>query len=396
MPSLPLYGAPDGAAERRLYAGFMAQAFAGSIEAFEPWVHGYGEDVRLLRPGPSGEPQAGLVIYDMAQYFGGASVPCWGIAGVVVRAEARAKGYARELMRHNLREQFENGSPIAALYPAAPKLYRNLGWEFAGTRCSYKYRLSELPAGPSELGLRPVTEGDAELIVRLYARRYGQENGCLDRGEKIWERIRRTPSESPLCGYIAERDGEPEGYVLYIQKREGGGMRFDLFARDLVCLTRDAAQALMAFFARHRSVADHLHFYAAPGDPLLIELQRTHHVPIEERLVWMLRIVRVRDALEARGYSPHVTAAAEVEVLDSELPDNAGTWKLELADGRMKVERGGSAKARLEVRGLAMLYAGGCTTQQLRSAGLLTGSEDGDVALAAMFAGPAAWMPDFF
>jgi predicted acetyltransferase len=391
------YGAPDGAAERRLYAGFMAQAFAGDVEIFEHWVKQFSDDVRVLRPEDGDEEVlAGMVVYDMAQFFGGVSVPCWGVAGVVVRAESRAKGYARELMLANLRECFESGPAISALYPAAPKLYRNLGWEFAGTRCSYRYHLSELPVRDSELSLRPATEADATLMAELYTRRYAGENGCLARIDKIWQRVRRTPKESPICGYVAERDGKAEGYTLYFQKRDGGGMRFDLHARDLVCLTRDAARAFIAFFARHRSVADHLHLYAAPEDPLLNELQPNQHVPLFERLEWMLRIVRVKDALEARGYPPNMTARLTLNVRDETLLENAGAWTLELAEGKLQVERGGSGGPGIDIRGLASLYASRSTPAQLRAAGLLHGSDQYDAALAAIFAGPSPWMPDFF
>ena len=82
----PRYGIPDGAAERRIYASIVAQAFAGTQDVFEPWVDGFGEGVRVLR-----DPDvcAGLVIYDFAQFFGGASIPCWGIAGVVVPPDRR-------------------------------------------------------------------------------------------------------------------------------------------------------------------------------------------------------------------------------------------------------------------------------------------------------------------
>lgn len=394
MAKLPRYGAPDGDAERRRYAGIVAQAFAGEVEAFLPWINGAGSDVRLLR---ENDVQAGLVFYRMGQFFGGRSVPTWGVAGVGVKPELRSRGVARELMVEILRENFEQGPPLSTLYPAAPRLYRNLGWEFAGSRCAYTARLTELPQGDGGLEVRPVDEQAGELLAELYRRRYWRENGCLDRPARIWERVRRVPKETPLCGYVVERAGEAQGYTLYFQKREpGAGFRYDMHARDLVCLTRDAARALLGFFARNRSVANNLHFYAAPQDPLLIELQLTQEVRVQERQDWMLRIVRVQDALVARGYSPHVKAETRVNILDQILPGNSGDWTLHLADGRMQVDRGGSGGPSLDVRGLAALYSGSLAPPQLRAAGLLTGSDRHDGALQAMFSGTTSWMPDFF
>ncbi len=394
MANLPRYGEPDGDAERRRYAGIVAQVFAGDVDAFSTWILGFGPDVRLLR---DGDVQAGLVFYRMGQFFGGRSVPTWGVAGVGVKPELRSKGMARELMSAMLQENFEHGAPLSTLYPAAPKLYRNLGWEFAGSRCAYAARLSELPHGDGSLLVRPVDDSAQELLADLYRRRRVGENGCLDRIDRIWERVKRAPRETPLCAYVVERDGVPEGYTLYIQKREPGVVfRYDMHARDLVCLTRDAARELLGFFARNRSVANHLYFYAAPQDPLLIELQLNQEVRVHERQDWMLRIVRVPDALQQRGYSAHVKTEAQVTIDDPALPDNSGDWTLQLSDGRMQVERGGRGGPRLHVRGLAALYSGSLAPAQLRNAGLLTGADQHDAALQAMFAGTTPWMPDFF
>lgn len=394
MANLPRYGEPDGDAERRRYAGIVAQVFAGDVDAFTTWILGFGPDVRLLR---DGDVQAGLVFYRMGQFFGGRSVPTWGVAGVGVKPELRSRGMARELMSALLQENFEHGPPLSTLYPAAPRLYRNLGWEFVGSRCAYAARLSELPLDDCGLQVRPVDESAAELLAGLYRRRHAHENGCLERNDKIWERVKRAPRETPLCGYVVERDGEPEGYALYIQKREPGVVfRYDMHARDLVCLTREAARALLGFFARNRSVANHLYFYAAPQDPLLIELQLNQEVRVHERQDWMLRIVRVAEALQTRGYSPHVQAEAQLHIKDEALPGNSGEWTLRLTDGHMQVSRGNSGGPSLDIRGLAALYASSMAPPQLRQAGLLTGTDRHDAALQAMFAGTTPWMPDFF
>lgn len=393
MTELPAYGVPDGAAERRVYASAMAQSFGGTLEVFEPWVEAFGAGVRVLR---DDGVKAGLVIYEMGQYFGGRSIPCWGIAGVAVSPELRSSGYAHKLMAENLRENFEQGPPLSALYPAAPRLYRNLGWEFAGSRHKYTYPIATLARLDGPVVLRPATADDAELLRGLYARRYRNENGCLDRSEKIWERVKRTPKENPVFTYVAEHDGEPVGYTTYFQKREGGSFHFDLHVRDLVCLNREVAQAFVTFFAGHRSVADNLHVYAAPDDPLLIELQQTQEIRQTERMDWMLRVVRVKDALEARGYSSCVTGHAEIKLIDELLPENAGNWVLKLDAGKVQAERGGAGEAELDVRGLGALYSGRFAPAQLRAAGLLRGGEASDAALSAMFAGTVPWMPDYF
>lgn len=394
MPTLPRYGEPDGDAERRGYAGVIAQSFAGDTKTYEGWLKSFGPNVRVLR---GAGVEAGLVYYDMGQYFGGVAVPTWGVAGVAVKPELRAGGRAREIMHALLKEQFDGGPALSTLYPAAPKLYRNLGWEFAGSRLTYVARIPELPLTESPVVIRQAGEADAPLIRELYARRYAGDNGCLQRNELIWQRIYRTPEESPLCAYVAENEGEAVGYALYIQRRETpGSFRFDLAVRDLVCLSADAARAFVSYFARHRSVANNVYFPASLGDALLAEIARTQEVRVHERFDWMLRIVRVKDALEARGYSAHVSAEAALNVSDDTLPGNRGQFKLALADGRMNVKASGKGGADITIAGLAALYSARMTPAQLRFAGMLSGSKKHDVALTAMFAGQSAWMPDFF
>ncbi|MBZ0136201.1 MAG: GNAT family N-acetyltransferase [Planctomycetes bacterium] len=393
MSDLPRYGVPDGDAEKRAYAAIVAEAFAGEFETFNAWVHDFGADVRVLR---DAGVLGGLVIYRMGQFFGGVSVPAWGIAGVGVRPELRAKGFAHELMLANLRECHDHGPPISTLYPAAPKLYRNLGWEFSGSRTAIGANLHELALRDHGLTLRPGTPKDDDILGALYSRSHQYENGCLDRSDRIWGRVRRVPVDTPLFCYIAERDGVPEGYTLYTQKRATpNSFRYDMLVRDFVATTPAAAGALIAHFARNRSVANRVQLYVAPDAPVLIELLRTQEVAVEQRMHWMLRIVRVKDALEGRGYNRHVRADAAISVIDEALPDNSGAWTLSLSDGHMTVRRGGQGPG-LDIRGLAAMYSGSMGPPQLRAAGLLAGDDAHDSALAAMFAGTTPWMPDYF
>lgn len=395
MASPARYGQPDGESELRAYATIVAQTFAGEPQGFEDWVRAFGlENLRILR---GAGVLAGLTIYRMGQFFGGRSVPTWGIAGVAVPPELRGGGLGHELMAASLDEQFEHGPALSTLYPAAPELYRSLGWEFAGVRCSLRLRLADLPRDAGAIRIRPATMADDALIRDLYLRRHHTEAGCLDRCERIWERVRRAPKDAPVGGYLALRDNVPVGYLLYLQKREvPGRFAFDIQVRDLVAIDADATRAMLAFLARHRSVAREVTLVVSPHDPLLRELMRTQEVPAESQMAWMLRIVRVKDALEARGYNPHVATKLRVTLHDDTLHRNAGNWSLELAEGQMRATQGGKGSATLDVRGLAALYAGYHSPAELRAAGLLTGKDEGDSALAAMFAGPSPWMPDFF
>lgn len=396
MSDDPTYGEPEGNAEIREYARIMAQSFNGPPAAFEEWALAFGvENVRVMRT-PHGI-RGGLVIYRMGQYFGGRSVPIWGVAGVAIPPEVRGRGIARAMMREQLRENHEHGPAVSTLWPATVQLYRGLGWETAGGRYAYRVRTSDLPREKSPLTMRRAVDADRETLKRLYARRFMDANGPLDRNDAIWKRASQGIQDAPALTYIVERDGEPEGYATWVQKREGDtGYVFNLMVSDFVALTREAARRVLSTFADHRSVTDEVQIYGAPNDVLLLEMLSSQKVRVHNRLDWMLRVVRVKDALEQRGYNPAVTARAEFRLIDEELPGNHGNWILGVEGGSATVEPGGEGAAVLHVRGLSSLFSGRYTPAELRRAGLLEGDDKHDAALAAMFAGPTPWMPDFF
>ena len=111
---------------------------------------------------------------------------------------------------------------------------------------------------------------------------------------------------------------------------------------------------------------------------------------------WMLRIVDVAGALEARGYAADRGARVHFEVRDDVLPQNNGRFVLEVSDGRGKVSRGGDGRVGIDVRGLAAMYTGHWTAEQLRGRDYLEASAEDASAASAVFAGHAPFMSDRF
>lgn len=393
MPTLR-YGKPDGNADLREYSRLVAATFGADPETIHSWIATLGTDnVRLLR-GPR-ELAGGLSLYAMGQYFGGRSVPCWGLAGVVLPPHQRGRGTGRELLMANLREQFEGGPPIAALFPASTHVYRDLGYEQAGVRVSARIRPLELPPQRAALAVRPVEAADWPEMRRLYQQARGQDNGCLDRSPEIWERLRRVGQGTLLQGHIFERDGKAEGYVVFTLARKDGNLRLNMTLRDWAFVTPEARQTLLHQLWVQRSVVEDITLQLAPNDPLLHGIVHDQNARVFETLAWMLRIVRVQEALLARGW-PAISASAEFAVVDEQLKENNGPWRLAVRDGKARVGRGKSARTRLHTRGLAALYAGFMLPDGLRRAGLLQGDDRHDAALGALFGGPTPYVLDYF
>ena len=113
--------------------------------------------------------------------------------------------------------------------------------------------------------------------------------------------------------------------------------------------------------------------------------------------MWMLRVVDAQAAVAARGFGAGVDGSAALTVVDQALPENSGTWELQVAAGQGLLERAPATPGALTVgpRGLAALYAG-APVHTLRLAGLATGgTPDDDAFLSAAFAGTAYMLDDF-
>src|SRR5215470_11652668 len=71
-------------------------------------------------------------LHDMRQWWGGLALPMAGVGGVKVAPEVRGRGVGKALMTELLAIMSQRGYPLSVLYPATARLYRSLGWEFAG------------------------------------------------------------------------------------------------------------------------------------------------------------------------------------------------------------------------------------------------------------------------
>ena len=132
-------------------------------------------------------PVGATTVIPMQQWFGGRALSTAGVAGVAVWPTARGAGIASSLMRESLDRARAAGTVLSTLYPANVPLYRNLGYEYAGTFTTYRAPLAAFPAIPS--GTARVTDlgEDPEPVIRSFRRLAAQENGlCEGLGDEWW------------------------------------------------------------------------------------------------------------------------------------------------------------------------------------------------------------------
>ncbi len=391
----PHFGPPQGERELAAAEDIRTQAFALAPEESRGWqrqVEAGEAHLRVLREG--GSVAATAVLIPMGQWFCGRRVPMVGIGGVGVAPARRGQGAATRLMQAALRELRSQGAPLASLYPATQPLYRRVGFEQAGSRFEIRVQLLGLDFHERSLSLRPVEESDMPALRDVYRRHAQRQQGWIDRTAYTWNRVTHPRGEIAY-GFLVEGSTGLEGYVYLSRRLQPHSLRQELSLTDLVALTPAAGRRLLSFIGDHGSLASEVVWRGGPADPLLFLLrEQTYQVKL--LFHWMLRVMDVPAALQARGYPAGLSGALHLEVDDDLFPENCGRFVLEVENGEAEVRPGGDGDMKLHVRALAPLYSGFLSPAALQLAGALEADEDSLRTATALFSGPPPAMPDMY
>ncbi|MCP3142818.1 GNAT family N-acetyltransferase [Pyxidicoccus xibeiensis] len=387
------YGQPRDEQELAAAAEVMQQSYAMSAADALAWAQRVGrDDLRLLRH--DGQVVGTLVYMKMGQWYGGRSVPTVGVGGVGVHPVYRGHGTATTLMTHLLRDARATGAPLSTLYPATQPLYRRVGYEQAGARYEYRVQVPSLSFHERPLSLRAIEARDEAAITECYQRTARSRQGWLDRGAYVWSRV-RTPRDGQAHGYLVEGTSGVEGY-LYVVRKQLQGWKQELLLSDFVANTREAALRLWSFLGDHQSLATEAVWFGGGDEPLLRMLkEQTYSVKLH--MHWMIRVLDVATALQARGWPAGFSGTLHLEVEDELFPENHGRFVLEVSDGEARVRRGGEGRMAMNVRTLSSLYTGFMSAEALRTMGAFVRVDDASVRTAmALFSGPPPSIRDMF
>lgn len=345
----------------------------------------------------SGRVVAGCGIYPMGQWLGGKVVPCAGVTLVGVAPDCRGEGAAKELMTALLQKAHQQGTPLASLYASSQRVYRSAGFEQAGHRVLYELDLNHIGRCRKQLELHPVSLEDARPFQSLYDWHSSRTTGLLQRSSGLWNRILKyhLDPEVPQYGYLIGDRDRPEGYVIFRHENVENVIH-RIVIRDYVVQTPAAAETLWNFLAGHRSVVPSVLWSGPANDPFLCLPDESRYIKVADWHRWMLRIVDVPKALEARGYPLHVKAELHLEVIDDIIPENAGRYVLSVEAGTATVAPGGNGKLSLDIKGLAPLYTGMMTAAELQSIGWIDGDDLALHKADTIFRGPQPWIVEMF
>lgn len=331
------------------------------------------------------------------QWFGGAEIPMSGIYGVATLPEHRGTGLATRALEQLLREARDRGVSISTLFPATLRPYRRLGYELAGTMTRHAVPLEHLPSTASV----PIEEYRSELLGEVrtcYRRAVASHNGPIDCDDRTWwpERIleHRDPNEN-FRAVVARGDDGVEGYASFVHEHVQGQLEveFDLACKHLVASTPRGLRALLAYLRGFRGLGQRVTFYGPPNDPLemLVDEQRIRPTWMFR---WMLRVLDVPGALEARGYAP-VSGETVIAVEDPMFEANRGPWRIEADAGKARVTPADAPGSAISIGTLSSIYTGFLRAEDAVRLGLI-GDEPAARLLDRLFSGPPPWILDFF
>ena len=110
----------------------------------------------------------------------------------------------------------------------------------------------------------------------------------------------------------------------------------------------------------------------------------------------MLRLIDINKAIESRGYPKDIQSTLTLNYEDPILPQNSGTWTIEVSEGKGMVSKSHLPGLTLGPRGLAPLYTSHLTAFDIKNMGLIEGSSDELARASLIFSGPKPWIGDQF
>lgn len=330
-------------------------------------------------------------------WFHGRAVPTCGIAGVAVVAEHRGEGLLTDLMRATLDEARDRGEVVSTLFPTAPGIYRPFGYELVGSYDAVEVPTGELAAvrRPAGTVTRRATAADFDTVRDLYDRWASGQNGPLTRRGVSFP----TSAEEFVAAFTGvtlavDEAGEVVGYCSW-DRGTGYDASATIEVADLIAMTADGYRALWRVLGSYSTVTGQVRVHTS-GDDLARLVLPGASWQVTGRHPYMLRVHDVAGALTGIAAAP--ATELTLTVTGDPLGTADGHHRLRVVEGRTVCEpaQAGAASPVLDVRGLALAYAGAQSTPNLRMAGLLTGPADHDATIDALLGGRQVHIRDYF
>lgn len=379
---------------------------------------------QLLRHGPWGALDALWVCEDegriaaacqllpLQQWVGGSCLRVMGMASVAVAPTHRRRGLAARLVTSGMHFARERGDVATALYPFRVSFYQKLGYGPAGEAYQYRVPPEVIPDAAERNGIALVESESARAEVReVYERWAPTQTGQLRRTDAIWKRL--LQSDGRVAVLYRNQAGSGEGYAVGRYRTDLPVEARFLEIEERAWLSPEARRGLYAWMGSLADQWQQLVYRAHPAERFgdRIEEPRILRTGEPGWNLWfpsavllggpMFRLLDIPAAFAARPRFGSATLTVRLEVGDSQIPENAGSWELHLEKGRPHARRAstGTADATLSlgVDTLSRIFVGALRPSEAVDAGVATIDRPTEMAaLDQAFASPRPWTFDAF
>jgi predicted acetyltransferase len=325
----------------------------------------------------------------------GGSLPSAGVTFIGVRPTHRRRGVMTAMLAKLHADGLARNEPVAVLWSADAAIYGRFGYGLATQRVSVEipHAHAELLNAPTDstLRLRMVdSANDFELIAPIYRGVEQSRGGVLGIDER-WNRrhVYNPPhfrdGATRVQTVVAEDDNGVRGFVRYALKSSWPSGRY---AEGTVVLYRlmsadTAAHAALWRYCLSVDLMTKTTWWNLPvDDPLLTWLEHSRQTNRQTTDALWLRILDLPTALAGRTYSRDIDMT--IDVVDSRIVENAGTWRLSAGpEGASCTRSSGAPDLTLDIRSLGATLLGGPTLQSHGDAGWITEHTEGALAAAS-------------
>lgn len=338
-----------------------------------------------------GRMVAHLNVIDMRMWLNGAGLHIGGVSDVAAWPEVRRQGYTGEMLRRMLVTMRERGQSVSTLYPSFFALYRRFGYAIAeqklrvtGPAAAFRRHREAVDSG----SIRRIDVESWQRCASIYDRTLPTANGLVSRDEQVWrDRVIDAMPPAVMLGAVWESSaGVAEGYVIHRRPTQMDHYNDHQFAiRELVSLTPDAYAGLWTFIERH-DLGKSITWTGPSDDPLLSALLDPGAVETSLQPGFMLRIVDLPGAIEARANPDPGPFAITLQVRDRTAPWNDGIWRIEREQGATRVSNtSAEPDSSLDITTLSAMFNGFLSAHSAHEAGLLEGATEAVIAISRLF-----------
>ena len=339
---------------------------------------------------------------------GGGTIATSGLTWVGVHQGHRRRGLLTAMMADHFARSRARNEPVSTLFAAEPAIYQRFGYGLAArdlrVKLGRKPDLREVP-GSDELTvtLETASLDDHGPIIRDFQARYLRpgSNATIPDSQlaSLLVDVESNREGAEPLRFAAVRDGETVvAWATFRRKGTWEDSEPDGVTKVSAwgAMTAAATRRLWSVLTDLDLMASTRSWAFAVDDPLvhLLVDERAAKPDVRDNL-WV-RVLDVKAALEGRRYE--ADADVVLSIADAQVAENAGLWRVAIADGVAKVSPAAESTADLTlgIQELGAAYLGGVRVEALVRAALVTENTPGAAtALGRAMTSPMAPVSNF-